>query len=225
MEHPYSLEKIQSSNQQGCLLYTAAVEPTMETPEHCNDITNHASEEGGHLRMDCAVRVVPDFLDHSFDGAGCLLDSDPSPVLGRVDFLKVKQVHSKLINKKKSKLPQFTSVAADFLVAQPGRGGAGHTSVTSKLHCSAASISNNGINRDPAKLYKNKCTNINPSNGILDSLTIFAPSPQLPSDNEAMGDLGEDVEPSNIVNLEQSLQGGISMDDLTPSGPAHLASL
>ena len=32
-----------------------------------------------------------------------------------------------------------------------------------------------------------------------------------------MGDLGEDVEPSNIVILEQSLQGDISLDDLTSS--------
>ena len=50
--------------------------------------------------MDRAVGVVPDFLDDLFDGAGCLLDLDPSPVLGRVDFLKVKQVHSRLIIKK-----------------------------------------------------------------------------------------------------------------------------
>ena len=74
------------------LLCTAAVEPTRETPEDCNDIINHASEVGCHLRMDCAVGVVPDFLDDSFDGAGCLMDIDPSPVqavLGRVDFLKV----------------------------------------------------------------------------------------------------------------------------------------
>ena len=97
----------------------------METPEHCNDVTNHASEVGGHLMMDRAVGVVPDFLDDSFDGTCCLLDLDPLPVLGRVDFLMVKQVHSRLINKKKSKLSQLTSVAADFLVAQPGHGGAG----------------------------------------------------------------------------------------------------
>ena len=32
-----------------------------------------------------------------------------------------------------------------------------------------------------------------------------------------MGDLGDDVEPSVIVNLEQSLQGDISLDDVTPS--------
>ena len=106
----------------------------METPEHCNDIINHAIEVGGHLRMDRAVGAVPDFLDDSFDGASCLLDSNPSPVLGRLDFLKVKQVHSRLINKKKSKLPQFTLVAADLHVAQPGQGGAGPASVTSKLH-------------------------------------------------------------------------------------------
>ena len=83
----------------------------MDKPEDCNNIINHVSEVSD-LRMDRAVGVVPDFLDDSFDGAGCLLDSDPSTVLGRVDFLKVKQVHSRLINKKKSKLPQFTSVAA-----------------------------------------------------------------------------------------------------------------
>ena len=47
------------------LLCTAAVEPTKETPEHCNDIINHASVVGGHLRMDHAVRAVPDFLDNS----------------------------------------------------------------------------------------------------------------------------------------------------------------
>ena len=64
----------------------------MKTPEGYNNIINHVSEVGGHLRMDRAVGVVPDFLDDSFDGAGCLLDLDPSPVLGRVDFLKVKQV-------------------------------------------------------------------------------------------------------------------------------------
>ena len=66
----------------------------METPEDCNNIISHVSEVGGHLRMDCAVGVVPDFLDDSFDGAGCLLDLDPSPVMGSVDFLKIKQVHS-----------------------------------------------------------------------------------------------------------------------------------
>ena len=77
----------------------------MEAPEDCNDIINHVSEVGGHLRKDRTVGVVPDFLDDSFDGAGCLLDLDPSPVLGRVDFLKVKQAHIRLINKKKSKLP------------------------------------------------------------------------------------------------------------------------
>ena len=92
------------------------------------------------------VRVVPDFLGNSFDGAGCLLDLDPSPVMGRVDFLKVDQVHSRLINKKKSKLPQFTSVAADFLVSQPSLGGTGPTSVSSKLHDLAVSVSNNAIN-------------------------------------------------------------------------------
>ena len=75
----------------------------METPEDYNDIINHVSEVGGHLRMDRAVGVVPDFLDDSFYGAGYLLDLDPSPVLGRVDFLKVKQVHSRLINKNKNK--------------------------------------------------------------------------------------------------------------------------
>ena len=32
-----------------------------------------------------------------------------------------------------------------------------------------------------------------------------------------MGDLGDDVEPTVIVNLEQSLQGDISLDDVTPS--------
>ena len=189
----------------------------MEAPEDCNDIINHVSEEGGHLRMDRTVGIVSDFLDNSFDGAGCLLDLDPSPVLGRVYFLKVKQAHSKLINKKKSKLPQFTSVAADFLVAQPSLGGTGPTSVTSKLHDLAASVSNNAINRDPAKLRKNKCTNLNPSYRALDSSTISAPGTQLPSDDEAMGDLGDDVEPSVIVNLEQSLQGDISLDDVTPS--------
>ena len=136
----------------------------METPEDCNNIINHVSEVAGHLRMDRAVRVVRDFLDNSFDGAGCLLDLDPSPVLGRVDFLKVKQVHSRFINKMKSKLPHFTSVAADFLVAQPSLGGTGPTSVTSKLHDLAASVSNNAINRDPAKLCKIKRTNLNLSN-------------------------------------------------------------
>ena len=156
--------------------------------------------------MDRAVRVVPDFLDDSFNGAGCLLDLDPSPMLGRVDVLEVKQVHSRLINKKKSKLPQFTSVAADFLVAQPSLVSTGPTSITSKLHDLAASVSNNPINREPAKLRKNKLTNLNSSNGALDSLTISAPSPRLPSDDEAMGDLGDDVEPSVIMNLEQSLQ-------------------
>ena len=48
----------------------------METPKYCNNIINHVSEVGGHLRMDRAVRVVPDFLDDSFYGAGCLLDLD-----------------------------------------------------------------------------------------------------------------------------------------------------
>ena len=43
----------------------------METSEDCNNIINHVSEVGGHLRMDRAVGVVPDFLDNSFDGAGC----------------------------------------------------------------------------------------------------------------------------------------------------------
>ena len=62
------------------------------------------------------------------------------------------------------------------------------------------------LNRDPAKLRKNKLTNLNPRNGALDSSTIFAQSPRLPSDDEAMGDLGDDVEPSVILNLEQSLQ-------------------
>ena len=101
-----SLGNIQSytQRQQSCLLYTAAVEPTMETSEDCNDIINHASEVGCHQWMDRAVGVVPDFLDDSFDGAGYLLDLDPSLVLGRVDFLKVKQVHSRLINKQKSKM-------------------------------------------------------------------------------------------------------------------------
>ena len=140
--------------------------------------------------MDRAVGVVPDFLDNSFDGAGCLLDLDPSPVMGRVDFLKVKEVHSRLINKKKSKLPQFTSVAADFLVSQPSLGGTGPTSVSSKLHYLPASVSNNAINRDPAKLRKNKHINLSPSIEALDSSTISASSLQLPSDDEAMGDLG-----------------------------------
>ena len=81
------------------------------------------------------------------------------------------------------------------------------TSVTSKLHDLAASVSNNAINRDLAKLRKNKRTNLNSSNGALDSSTISAPSPRLPSDDEAMGDSGDYVEPSVIVNLEQSLQG------------------
>ena len=129
-----SLENIQSYTQRSCLCCTAAVEPTMETSEDCNNIINHVSEVGGHLRMDRVVGVVPDFLDDSFDGAGCLLDLDPSPVLGRIDFLKVKQVHSRLINKKKSKFPQFTSVAADFLVALPSLGGTGPTPVTSKFN-------------------------------------------------------------------------------------------
>ena len=71
----------------------------MEAPEDCNDIINHVSEAGGHLRMDRTVGLVPDFLDDSFDSAGRLLDLDLSPVLGRVDFLKVKKVHSRLINK------------------------------------------------------------------------------------------------------------------------------
>ena len=52
------------------LLCTAAVEPTTETPEDCNNIINHVSEVGGHLRMDRAVGIVPDFLDVLFDGAG-----------------------------------------------------------------------------------------------------------------------------------------------------------
>ena len=62
--------------------------------------------------------------------------------------------------------------------------------MTSKLHDLAASVSNNAINRDLAKLRKNKRTNLNPSNGALDSSTISASSPQPPSDDEAMGDLG-----------------------------------
>ena len=77
--------------------------------------------------------------------------------------------------------------------------------------------SNNAINREPAKLQKNKCTNLNPSNRVVDSLTISALSPLLPSDDKAMGVLEEDVEPSNIENLEQSLLEDISRDDLTPS--------
>ena len=60
--------------------------------------------------------------------------------------------------------------------------------MTSKLHDLAASVSSNAINRDPAKLCKNKRTNLNPSNGALDLSTIFASSPQLPLDDEAMGD-------------------------------------
>ena len=61
----HRLENIQSSNQRGYFLCrTAAVEPTMETPEHCTDIINHPSELGGHLKMDHAVVVVPDFLDN-----------------------------------------------------------------------------------------------------------------------------------------------------------------
>ena len=59
--------------------------------------------------------------------------------------------------------------------------------MTSKLHDLAASVSNNAINRDPAKLCKNKRTNLNPSYGALDSCTISAPGTQLPSDDEAMG--------------------------------------
>ena len=113
------MENIQSYTQRSHLLCTAEVEPTIETPEDCNNVINHVSKVGGHLRMDHAVGVVPDFLDDAFDGAGCLLDLDSSPVLGRVDFLKVKQVHSRLINKKKSKLPQYISEASDFLMAQP----------------------------------------------------------------------------------------------------------
>ena len=81
-------------------------------------------------------------------------------------------------------------------MAQPSLGGTGPTSVTSKLHDLAASVSNNATNRDPAKLHKNKRTNLNSSNGALDSSTISAPSLRLPSDDEAMGDLGDDVEPS-----------------------------
>ena len=145
---------------------------------HCSDVINHGSEVGGHLWMDRVIGVVPDFLVDSFDGAGFLLDSNPSPVLGRVDFLKVKQVHSRLINKNKSKLPQFTSVATDFLGAQPGQGGVAMlASVTSRLHVLAASANNNAINRDHAKLRKNKHINLNSSNGVVDSLTIPAPSP------------------------------------------------
>ena len=116
-------------------------------------------------------------------------------------------------------------MAADFLVAQPSLGGTGPTSVTSKFHDLAASVSNNAINRDPVKLRKNKRTNLNPSYGALDSSTISALGTQLPSDDEAMGDLGHDVEPSVIVNLEQSLQGDISLDDVTPSPLRALASL
>ena len=74
--------------------------------------------------------------------------------------------------------------------------------MTSRLHGLAASVSNNAINMDPAKLHKHKHTYLKPSNGVVDSLTIPAPSPRLPSDDEVMGDLGEDVEPSNIGNLE-----------------------
>ena len=48
-------------------------------------------------------------------------------------------------------------------------------------------------------------------------MTISAPSPQLPSDDEATGDLGDNVGPLVIVNLEQSLQGDISLEDVTPS--------
>ena len=54
----------------------------MDTPEHCNYIINHAGEAGVHLGMDRAVGALPGFLVDSFDGAGCLLDSDPLPVLG-----------------------------------------------------------------------------------------------------------------------------------------------
>ena len=81
----------------------------------------------------------------------------------------------------------------------------------------AASVSNNAINRDPAKLCTKKRTNLSPSIGALDSSTISAASPQLPFDHEAMGDLGDDVELSVIVNLEQSLQGDISLVDVTRS--------
>ena len=91
--------------------------------------------------------------------------------------------------------------------------------MTSKLHDLAASVSNNAINRDLGKLCKNKRTKLNHSNGALDSSTISAPSPRLPSDDKAMGDFGDDIEPSVIVNLEQSLQGDISLDDVTPTGP------
>ena len=93
----------------------------MEASEGCNNIINHVSEVGGHLRMDRAVvGVEPGFLDDSFDGASYLLNLDPSPVLGRVDFLKVKQVHSRLINKKKSKLPQLSKHnCLSFPVFQP----------------------------------------------------------------------------------------------------------
>ena len=61
-------------------------------------------------------------------------------------------------------------------MAQPSLGGTGPASVTSKLHDLAASVSNNAINRDPAKLHKNKLTNLNPSNGALYSFTISAPN-------------------------------------------------
>ena len=92
-------------------------------------------------------------------------------------------------------------MAADFLVAQPSLDGTGPTSVTSELHDFAASVSNNAINKDLEKLRKNKRTNLNPSNGALNSSTISAQSPRLPSDDEAMGDLGDDAEPSVIVLL------------------------
>ena len=36
-----------------------------------------------------------------------------------------------------------------------------------------------------------------------------------------MGDLGDDVEPLVIANLEQSLQGDIILDDVTPSPPSQ----
>ena len=74
-------------------------------------------------------------------------------------------------------MAQFTSVAADFLVSQPRQGCAGPTSMTSKLRRLASSVSNNAINRDLAKLHKNKRNNLNRSNGVVDSLTISAPRP------------------------------------------------
>ena len=45
------------------------------------------------------------------------------------------------------------------------------------------------------KYRQNKRTNLYQSNGVVDPLTISSLSSQLPSDDEAIGDLGEDVEP------------------------------